>query len=101
MRSEELEQRWMKRVQRIGEFIESLGDGRGAKGVEGGVVDRITIRYPSREDPEAFVVVKVRAPGGKVVGFVGGLDVGAALLTWRAKDGAQGLKWREDRPWGE
>ena len=99
MRDGELEQVWTKRVSAIGEFMESIGKGRGVTGVPQGRVTRVTLRYPTEDRPEALVVVKVSGKDGDVVGFVGGLDVGTALLTWRAKDGAQGLKWRVDRPW--
>lgn len=101
MRDAEREARWLKRAQGIGEFLEATGEGRGAKGVEGGRVVRLTIRYPTGDNPEVLLVVKVQGKGGDFVGFVGGLDVGTAVLTWRAKDGGKGLKWREDRPWGE
>ncbi|MCK4627327.1 MAG: hypothetical protein KAV00_18590 [Phycisphaerae bacterium] len=99
MRNGELEQAWTKRVSAIGEFIEAVGNGRGTTGLPGGVVTRVTLRYPTEDRPEALVVVKVSAEDGDHVGFVGGLDIGTALLTWRAKDGVKGLKWREDRPW--
>jgi hypothetical protein len=100
MRNVDLEQRWQKRVAAIGQFIESIEEGHGARGIEEGRVTRITIRFPSEEEPEALVVVKASSPNGDAVGFVGGMDVGAAILTWRAKDARGGLKWREDKPWG-
>lgn len=99
MRNADLEKEWTKRVGAIGEFIEAVGKGRGVTGLPGGQVTRVTLRYPTEERPEALVVVKASGEGGDSVGFVGGLDIGAALLTWRAKDASKGLKWRADRPW--
>lgn len=99
MRDVEREAVWGKRVAAIGEFIEALGSGRGVTGVDGGTLVRVTIRCPTKESPEALLVVKVSGTEGDKVGFVGALDVGTALLMWRARDGAAGLKWRPDRPW--
>jgi hypothetical protein len=101
VRDVEREAIWDKRVRAVGEFIEAIGGGRGTTGLRGGSVTRITIRCPSREEPEALLVVKATGEDGDVVAFVGGLDVSTALLTWRAKDGSKGLKWRADKPWSE
>jgi hypothetical protein len=90
-----------RKHRRVGEFLERLSYGGGAKGVPGGTVTRITIRLPTDDQPEVFVVVKVAGDEGDFVGFVGALDVVQALLTWMAKDASKGLKWRPDVPWAE
>ncbi len=95
------EARLATRNRRIGEWLEAVENGRGGQGIEDGVVTRVTIRLPTREDPEALLVVKVTAPDGDHIGFVGGLGVNEALLTWRARDASRGLKWRADVPWKE
>lgn len=99
MRDATREQEWTKRVAAIGEFMESVGHGKGATGVRGGAVTGITIRCATVDRPEVLLIVKAMGEDGAVVGFVGALDLGTAILTWRARDGAKGLRWREDRPW--
>ena len=100
MRQVDAEAREEQRNRRVGEFVQALTQGRGATGVPGGRVTRITMRLPTEASPETLLVVKAIGDDGDVVAFVGGLDVVQALLTWRARDRKDGLKWREDKPWG-
>lgn len=99
MRNKDREAEQEKQNGRVGEFIESLRWGQGCRGLEGGIVTGLNIRMPTDANPEALVVVKVEAAGEAYVGFVGALTLHQALLTWRAKDGSGGLKWRVDEPW--
>jgi len=101
MRNINAEDRVNRMNRRIGEFIQGLTEGRGAQGVPGGAVVRITARLPTEDSPEALLVVKATSEVGDHVAFVGGLDLTQAFLTWAAKDRGTGLKWREDVPWGE
>lgn len=101
MRDSQAEAQLGKANRRVGEFIKALTEGRGATGVDEGVVTRITIRLPTRDEPEVLLVVKASGTQGDFVGFVGGLDVAQALLVWSAKDQTKGLKWRVDVPWAE
>lgn len=101
MRNADAEARENTRNRRVGEFIQAVTDGQGAAGLETGRVSRITMRLPSRDDPEALVVVKASGEGGDFVAFIGGLDLVQALLTWAAKDQGKGLRWRVDIPWGQ
>lgn len=99
MRRVDVEAEYMKRNTRIGEFIAALGYGPGVAGLEGGEVQKVTIRVQTEDRPDSLIVVKVCAGGEDYVGFVGGLTVADALLAWRAKDAKAGLKWKEDVPW--
>lgn len=97
----EVEARERKVNERIGEFLRALERGQGTQGLEDAVITRLTIRFPTEQQPEALLVVKATAGGQEFVGFIGGLDVGQAMLMWRARDGQRGVKWREDVPWGQ
>lgn len=99
MRKVDAEARTNTRNRRVGEFLQALTEGRGAEGVAGGVVTRVTIRLPTTEQPGTLIVVKASGVDGDFVSFVGGLDVCQAVLVWAAQDGGPGSKWREDRPW--
>lgn len=99
MRQVDAEARLDARNRRVGEFLQVLTEGHGAKGVPEGVIVRVTIRLPTPEEPEALLVVKAQGEGADQVAFVGGLDVCQAFLVWAAKDRGTGLKWREDVPW--
>lgn len=99
MRQISVEEALEKKYARVGEFLQALTQGRGAEGILEGFVTGISIRLPSTDEPECLLVVKGAGVGGKYVAFVGGLDVVQAVLIWRAKAGAKGLKWREDVPW--
>jgi hypothetical protein len=99
MRQTDAEQRLDARNRRVGEFLQVVTEGRGAKGVPEGVVTAVNIRLPTRDEPEALLIVKAEGPTGKWIAFVGGLDVVQAVLMWATKDRRTGLKWREDVPW--
>lgn len=99
MRSMELERAWEKRVQRLGQWIEAVGQGLGAKELEGAVLTGINIRLPTPDRPETLLVIKAQKGDKRYVAFCGALELSDALLAWRAKEGARGIKWREDRPW--
>lgn len=101
MRKVDAEARVNTRNRRVGEFLQALTEQRGASGVAGGVVTKVTIRLPTEDAPEALLVIKVRSGEEDFVGFVGGLDICQAILVWAAKDQGPGLRWREDVPWGE
>lgn len=99
MRNKEAEAAYLRRNERVGEFLGGLEHGRGVKGLEEGEITRVTILVPSRERPEALIAVKATTAAGKWVGFVGALTVSDAILMWRVRDERIGLKWREDIPW--
>lgn len=99
MRDVSGEARLEKKHRRCGEFLAALTEGRGAEGVPDGTLTRITIRLPSEDDPETLWVVKATGSTGDKVAFIGGLDLCQALLTWAAKSGGKGLRWRDDIPW--
>lgn len=99
MRKVDAEARLDAQNRRVGEFIQALTRGRGASGIIGGEVARITIRLPTVDAPEVLLVVKAEGDEGRRIAFVGGLDIVQAILVWAAKDARGGLKWREDVPW--
>lgn len=101
MRDAEREAAYLKMTQRIGEFIVALEEGMGTKGLEGGRLTGVVVRMSTEERPECLVVVKAVVGEERWVAFVGALALDQALLMWRAKEKGRGLKWREDRPWGE
>jgi len=100
-RNADAEERLNAINRRAGEWLAAVAEGRGCQGLTGAQVTDIRVRFPTRENPETLLVVKARTANEKYIGFVGGLDVVQALLTWRAKDGGKGLKWRVDIPWSE
>lgn len=101
MRNATVEQRYYKRLQSVGEFLEGLGAGLGCKGLVGGVLQDVRIRLGTAEDPGVLLIVRATDGADQVVGFCGGSSVTEALLAWRQKDSAVGLKWRPNVPWSE
>ncbi|MCK4627303.1 MAG: hypothetical protein KAV00_18465 [Phycisphaerae bacterium] len=100
MRSAELEQAWTARMVRVAQAAEMPDQGAGCKALPGGVVTSIRIMCDGESRGDVLLVVKARMGGQAYVGFVGGLDVMTALLTWRKKELGAGLKFREEKPWG-
>lgn len=101
MRNAKREAQESRRQERIGEFLEALEEGVGAKGLEGGAVTEVRMLLNKRDAGDTLFVVKASGAAGQFIAFVGARNVGEAVLTWRQKDTGNGLKWREDVPWGE
>lgn len=101
MRDSEKEAVEEKRNRRIGEFLSSLDQGGGVGTLEEGVLTGLTVRLPTELEPSALLVVKAMGAGGAVVAFVGAYRLSEAILAWRARSGADKMKWREDVPWKE
>lgn len=80
----------------MGEFLESLGAGRGVGGLEGGRVLSIKVRLPTEVEPSVLLVVRATSAAGPRIMFVGAYDLGDAILAWRARSVAEGIKWRID-----
>lgn len=99
MRNVEAEEREAKRHRRIGEFIDSLGEGQGLGSLEGGILRGWKVRLPTEEDPGALLIVQAENEVGAFVAFVGGYRVGDVILAWRKRGQSGRMKWREDRPW--
>lgn len=99
MRDADGEKAWERRLTGASMCLEALTSGWGCKSLKNGKVSKITILLPSPERGECLLVVKAHSDDGDFVGFVGGLDVVTAMLMWKAKEGGQGLKYREDTPW--
>lgn len=81
--------------------MEAIGGGRGVQGLQEGVLRDVRFKLPQEDDPMVLMVVRAVDATGKKVAFVGAGDVCGAVLAWRKRDGGAGLRWREDRPWGE
>lgn len=99
MRKQELERAWEKRVQAIGEFVEALDNGRGCGGLEEGLITSVQAHLERPDEAGVLLVIKARTGQGKFISFVGGRTLAEAVLTWRQKDMARRMKWREDTPW--
>lgn len=101
MRAIDREAQWLKSMQRLGEFIDSLDQQAGRGVPEGTELTAFNVRFPTEARPEALLVLKSSGEKGSYVAFVGGLTVTQALLAWRAKYEANKVRWREDVPWSE
>lgn len=101
MRNVKREAAWAKAMQNVGEFLDNLEDWEVPGQPEGTVLTGVSIRLPTADRPEVLIVLKASGEGGRFVGFVGGLDLTQAILVWRARWMAAGMKWRKDRPYGE
>lgn len=101
VRNVERERAWDKRMVRIGLWIEALAYGSGTNGLPDGKLTGLTIRLPTGDRPETLIVIRACSGGQDYVAFCGALELSDALLTWRAKDGAKGVRWRVDEPWGD
>ena len=101
MRNVDKERDWAKRLQRIGEWVEHLEKGLHPGGLEDGRVKEVRALLNTRDMGDTLLVIKAHDEAGDWVAFVGGRNLAEALLTWRQREGAKGLKWKEDRPWGE
>lgn len=66
-----------------------------------GVVRVTEIRLKLDQDNRTSVLVIVKGVRGgeAVVGFVGGIDLEAAILSLAGKLTSRTVRWREDRPW--
>lgn len=101
MRNAEKEAAWARRHQRAGEYLESLEEGQGPRGLGDGVVVEVRILTNAREQGDTLIVVKAREGERRFVAFVGARNIVEAVLAWRQKEAGSGLKWREDVPWGD
>lgn len=99
MRSADLEREWTARMVQVAEMLVMLDNGRGARSLEGGEVTSVRILLPGPDRSDVLVIVKASKEGASWVGFVGGLDLATAMRTWRKKELAEGLRFREDVPW--
>lgn len=99
MRNTDREAAWEKRVQRIGEWIEAIESGSGPKGLEDAKVVEVRCRLGAAGTGDTLLILKASGTAGEMVAFVGARNLAEAVLAWRQKESAGGLKWREDRPW--
>lgn len=90
------EAKWMRRIESAGGVLERLGQGVGCKALPGANLDEMRILLPGERRGDVLVVLKASIDGVKYVAFVGGPDVVTAVLMLRAKERAQGVKWRVD-----
>ena len=99
MRDAELDKLWMKKLTAVAHMVMAIDAGAGCKGLEEGRLTSIKFLLPSQERGDCLLVIKAVDEHGDHVGFVGGPDVATILLTWRKKEAAQGLTYREDAPY--
>ena len=88
-----------KRHERIGEFVDALGNGIGVRTLEGGRLVSVKVRLPTEEEPAALLIVEAAGTKGEFVMFVGAFGVGDALLAWRAREQSGKCRWRVSLPW--
>lgn len=100
MRNVKAEQEWSKRMVRVAEMVAMLDDGKGAKALEGGHIDSVRVLLPGERRADVLLVVKASVGTAQWVGFVGAMNLATAMLTWRQKELARGIVFREDQPWG-
>lgn len=101
MRAADLEKAWTKRMVRVGEWVAYLSTEGRLPGLEGAQLDEIRIRWGQPHRTDVLLVIKASVEEQRYVAFVGALTVADAMLAWRAKKMGGGLRWREDRPFGE
>lgn len=95
-RNAETELIWMRRIEAAGKMLAAVDAGRGCKALTCGELDEIRILLPGEKRGDVLVVLKGHVGEQKFVAFVGGPDAVTAMLMWRAKETAAGVKWRED-----
>lgn len=95
------EERLAKANRRVGEWIMAVTQGAGARSIEGGEVTSWRVKMPTEVDPMVLLIVKASGVQGDYIGFIGAPNCSGALLAWKAREAADGMKWRVDRPWGE
>lgn len=91
----------MKEMSRVGEWLEHVERTRRVEGLDKGVVLELRCRLNTGDEGDTLLTIKAQDETGKWVAFVGARNLVEAILTWRQKEGASGLKWRLDRPWSE
>lgn len=101
MRDVKAEERENGRLRRIGEFLAQLDEGGSPSGLKRGMIMDFRVRLRSEEEPSVLLIVRAEDGSGKHIAFVGAFSVADVLLAWRAREGAAGLKWREDVPWSQ
>lgn len=101
MRDAKREETENARARRVGEVLGAVGTGQAAKGLEEGVVTGFRVRLPTEGEPSVLLIVRASAGSGKFIAFIGAYTVTDAILAWRARCLAGGMKWREDVPWDE
>ena len=80
-------------------MLEMLDEGKGCKAIEGGMVTSVRMLLPAGDRTDVLLVVKASKGPESYIGFVGGLDVMTAMLTWLKKEQGAGLAFRADVPW--
>lgn len=101
MNKREFEDRWEGHLRALGMAI-----ARVSRHVEGGpgegpVLTDLRFNLEADNRTSVLIVVKARGPAGGLIGFVGGPDLGTAVLSLAKKLSRGALKWREDLPWEE
>lgn len=92
---------WEKRLRAIGIAVAGLDRMAESGESQGVVLEKVKVNLVADSGTSVLVVLVGRLEGREVVSFVGGYDMGTALLTLRKKVQEGALKWRESRPYGE
>lgn len=98
-RDQDMDVEFEKRLRAIGYAVEYLSQQKDVP-VEGRLrLDEVRVKLDADNRTSVLVVLKGTQDGMRVVGFVGGLDMGSVLIAARKKIQADALRWRADRPW--
>lgn len=96
----EADERWEKRLRAIGMAVELVTRCTEPGGNRTFVLTEVRAQLDADHGTGVLLIVKGEGDTGKIVGFVGGADLGTALLTLKKKLAVGAVRWREDRPWG-
>jgi hypothetical protein len=99
--SKDYDKRWQEELRAVGMAVALLD--RAAAPTNGEELELLEVRAKMDADGGTSVLIILKAQRGseKLVGFVGGLSLTTALLATAKKLRADGIRWREDRPWGQ
>lgn len=91
---------WEKALRTAGLALEAIWREHGPHRQGGVQVSEVRFKLDADEDTSVLCVLKGEGEGGKLIAFVGGLDLKTTAIAAAKKLGRGVLRWREDRPWG-
>lgn len=96
---QDFDKRFEKLVRALGFAVMNLQKASELPGEDGVRVTEIRLKLDADNRTSVLVVVKGIDDEGAVVGFTGGRDLEAAVLSLEGRLKAGTMRWREDRPW--
>lgn len=92
---------WEKKLRRLGLDIGLLSKESTDEYTGNERITEIRFKCDADNDTSVLVVIKALRGTERLVAFVGAVDLESAVLALARKMRGDGLKYREDRPWGE